>query len=266
MTKHIFIKSLIFCFITLSLISCDSGSSTSPKESNPYFPTSEGSYWIYEVYDVETEGEIDEESKEIDSVVSVSPKRVDGKDASVFARYTIDEIFAEKTGESYYFTDDVKIYFHVGEIGSRLDTNIFPVNDFFDEPWLPFIDIEDDLWRIYKKNLEDISIPGFAGVKIEGEIEVNGSSEGLEQIEFGGRSETAMVFLMETSFVGKLKFGNLVLPITFEQDSRYYLVENIGAAIIEVDPVPDAFSLPIPDAPSIDFPGSYEELIRFDIK
>lgn len=266
MARHILLKSLIFCLITLSLISCDSGSSTSPNKSNPYFPTGEGTYLIYETYELDADGEIVEDSKEIDSVVSVAPKSVDGKDAAVFERFLIDEGSTVKKGESYYFTDEIKIYFHVGEIGSRLDTNIFPVDDFFDEPWLPVIDIEDDLWRIYKKNLEDISIPGFGGVTIEGEIEVNGSKEGFEKIEFGGRSETAGVFLMETSFVGKLKFGNIILPITFEQDTRYFLVENIGAAIIKVDPVPDAFSLPIPDAPSIDFPGSYEELIRFDIK
>ncbi|MFH1050320.1 MAG: hypothetical protein V1779_05235 [bacterium] len=268
-------KILIPALIIFGLIACSERYPNSPyyddTESNGntvknkvrYFPDQIGSYWIYETYDLDTLDRIELTSLSIDSIIVESELMKANKKAKQFVRYSRSGLNYQKAGEFYYAIEGNKLYSLQTYLSKFFQGMPYQLVNFSDSEWIKIVDPDDDLWRIYRMNLEDVSIPNLPFVKLNGKIDVLASWEGKETLNVNGKSIVADEYLITFEFDADLTiplFGNINIGI--ERELYQYYANDIGLVFETLS----SSALSFPVVGNINLPGYQSKLIKFNIK
>ncbi len=143
------LKSL-FLFVSLSIVlalaSC-SNESTNPNNQfsmSSYFPTTQGSWWKYENWILDSTGARVKKHCE-DSVVIEGTAFIGGKQAIIMADYSRDTNGISRKDTSYIAIEGSKLLAFVNLIFSDGDSI----------PWLTMADLNSANWLIYEKSIRD---------------------------------------------------------------------------------------------------------------
>ncbi|MGA2297031.1 MAG: hypothetical protein ABSG15_05730 [FCB group bacterium] len=217
--------------LQFSLNSCSKNSTGPENTFVNYLPTKMGTYWVYDVYTLDSNGNRTSNIPTIDSTIISGTITKLGLVGSIFTSYTIDSSGTSTGTDTYYRSDSSKIYAFTNLITNMLPSQIpLPIND----AWLLIINPNSDLWRIYEQTVTDLQL--FVGVTITGDLNVEGSNEGTEMITIASNNFTARKFLIKMTFIGNLTTGTQTIPITYERKIYQDYVENIGLVKSHIEP------------------------------
>lgn len=250
--KHI----LILAMMALVIISCsdDSDSPTHPtgNKSTSFFPTSEGSYWIY---DIEVNGIPGTSGQDSTFVFgSVIKKNRDGVIFKSINSATND------ANEVYYSTEETKLYAY-SNFASSMGADGMPIDQLIEEQWLLMIDTNDADWKILRTDKESRNIE-FGGFALKADI----------QIQADGERTLDTVYTIENKEYQCQKYSIFVqfnitpdgYPVNFVVDLKQniYMVDKIGI----VEHYQHPFELELPIIGSQQFPSMRKKLLRYNIK
>lgn len=238
-------KVLLLISAVAILASCSDDKTTNPdpSDSENYFATTKGSYWIYEN---ETEDETEGTIITKDSVALESVEQKDGKEAYNCKTYSDTDnngTYETNSGtETFYATAEGKLYIHkdaflpdgLGE-GSPLD---FSGQIQFKDDWIKIADDSDDDWDILESKI-DLTIPG-AGFTITGNVDSEGeNTKKTKEVTVNGVKMTAYGYKVDINFNGNASTDliPLPIPIVFTSSTTYWIAAGIGPVMIETAPV-----------------------------
>ncbi len=234
---------LIILTLTMMLISCGKNDFTSPY-GNPelntdnnvkqytisIFPTDLNRYWIYESFSTDEQNNILNESLTYDSVVVSNQIKKLGKKCFVFITFNKNDNNYQKIREDYYFIENTQVWTPENWLDQFITDNL-PINflPLQDTNLIKILDIEDDLWRIYRIKLDQANIPNYPLVNVSGKADILCSWEGKTTVTTKiGKFEAdeylttiSMNLTLEIPFLGK---QNIVIDREY---TRFY-VNKIG--------------------------------------
>lgn len=222
----------------LAFMSC-SEDVTAPSKGT-YLPANKGTWWIMEDYATDSLG--NKEGSPSTSTITVGNTfDLNGKKAIEYINTSQD------------VPNDTTLYATEGQIVYIDGTQFNQVGEFFSAvlgggtapdinlnlTWVKIADPNTTSWEVAKVQIPetDVSdvIGGGAGIKayLNGEIRVNGSQAGTEQITIKGKTYTASVFNMNIEFAGKVNTTIIFAKVDLASISvligqKFYFVEGIG--------------------------------------
>ena len=267
--KVLFIISILF-----GLTACSERYPNSPYEdefgfdentSNKLrlFPNEVGSYWIYEIYDLDSMNVKMNASKRYDSTVVEAELVKAGKTAKLFSTYTKNNTSYQKSVENYYAVERKKLLTLQSYLSKFFQGVPIQLANFSNTEWITLIDSDDDLWRIYRMKLENVSIPNYPFITLNGKIEVLASWEGKKKMTFKGNTVDADEYLLTFEFDADITipvFGKVNIGIDRELNQFY--VNDIGLIYEKLS----SSGLSIPLIGSINLNGYESKLISYHIK
>ncbi len=249
-------KYLSLLLMAFAIFACSDDNSNSPvtpkNNSSSFFPTSDGSYWIYDVIVDSPQSEVTQ-----DSVYLSGPITVLDRSGYVF---TTKNSATEETNDVYYSVEGSKIYAFSNFIASASFDGL-PTEEFFEDQWLMAVDSSDSDWRIIKTEKEVRTI-NYGGQDLEVEVEVSADGERAQDTVFTINNEThycqKYTLSMNVSMTLKL------MPIAFDVDilQDMYLVNGIG----KVMQIQRSIEMEIPGIGTQNMPSMMTKLIRYNIK
>lgn len=253
-------KLLVLIGAVVLLASCSDDTTTNPddnpSESENYFATTQGSYWIYE-----NETESEETGKVItkDSVALKSVEQKDGKEAYNCKTYSD----ADNNG-SYETSSDTETFYATakGELYIHKDAFLPPAlagGGFFDfadqiefkSDWIKIADDGDSDWDIVESEI-NITIPDF-GFIVTGDVDSEGENlNKTKEVSVNGEIITTYGYKVDVNFKGNIRTDiiPIPIPIEFTTSTTYWVAKGIGPVIIETEEtvIESAFADSFPDA------------------
>jgi len=267
------IKKILIPLLIIGLFSCSERYPNSPfyededfistKNKVRYFPDNIGSYWKYETFQLDTLNRIVLTSLEVDSIVVENELMKANKKAKQFVVYTMSDMTYQKTNEFFYSIEGNKLFALQTYLSKFFKGIPFQLANFSDNEWIKIVDPDDDLWRIYRLKLENVSIPNLPLGKMNGKIDILASWEGKKNIIINGNSVVTDEYLITFEFNADLTipiFGNLSIGI--ERELYQYYANDIGLVYENLS----SSSLGFPIFGNIELPGYQSKLIEFNIK
>lgn len=237
-------KLLILLCSVVIFTACSDDSSTNPDGENPpnsenYFATTQGSYWVYEN---ETEDEENGKVVTKDSVALKSVSQKDGKEAYNCDTYTDSDnngsYETSQDSETFYATAKGKLYIHkdaflpeefAGGGLINLDGQIK-----FKEDWIKIADDSDDDWDIVKSPI-DLTLEGL-GFNVKGDLDSEGENlKKTKEVSVNGKMITTYAYKVKINFNGNIlsQAFPLPVPIKFTTSTTYWIAKGIGPVVIE---------------------------------
>ncbi|MFP4370115.1 MAG: hypothetical protein ACLFR2_11085 [Candidatus Kapaibacterium sp.] len=228
-------KILAFFAALLILASCKDNSSE--PSNSPLLPMDEGNYWIYEHYDKDTLGNIQESSLEYDSTAVHGPVTINGRSGMVFRSYFRspgNNYDLEDYTDDYYSEDNDHLYAHTSVMTDMLGGFLTPDEIGLEEGWLRIIDRNQNIWPIDTVKIDTINIP-FLGIPLYGDIIIMGSKNNTKSFTVKGENINATDYLIQFEFEGFTQYNGFAIPIEFTQKQHYYFYSGIGLISQEVE-------------------------------
>ena len=221
------------CFLAISLLlaaSCSDDSPTKPSADKTYLPTTNGTYWLSEVYTLDTNGRLDTQPYYDSLIVSGTETKLE-KLANVFNGFISQnrsQWSANRT--EYYYIERNKIYTHSdifkSIFGLKLDEANFDLPIEYPNEWYLFIDPNSNSWQIDTLILSDIPIELLGTTRsVDATIIIRGSKGNTETVTFKGQQYTAQIFNIEFSLDGKI---DKLLPVKISRKLSLWMVDGLG--------------------------------------
>lgn len=252
---------------------------TAPSKGT-FLPTNTGTWWEMEIYPTDSLGNKDGISSSSTITVGTS--------------YPLNGRTATQYIDRYDDSSDTTLYSSEGQIVYIDGTQFNQIGTYFSAilgggtapdinlnlTWVKIADPNTPSWEVAKVPIPETDVSdviGGGGIKayLNGEIRVNGSQAGTEQITIKGKTHTASVFNMNIEFAGKVNttvfFAKVDLAsISVLIGQKFYFVDGIGLVksvnsgqTFELKPI--SSTLPIPGQKS-KTGGSVSTVIDYNIK
>ncbi|GIV53974.1 MAG: hypothetical protein KatS3mg039_0492 [Candidatus Kapaibacterium sp.] len=195
-------RSLVIVASTILMTSwfaaCKSGT-TNPTTPPDYMPMSEGNYWVYESYDLDSTGNRTGQAT-YDSVVVGAALQLSGRTASPFYHF-----YSDGSKDTLYFSKDADgnlwqyFTFEIGDLASSVSNppTIPP-------RWVKVASVGSETsWTILDTTFTDIQVQGQP-ITFNLTVKVTISKAGTESVTVGGKSYTAQKFSWKTDLIPSL--------------------------------------------------------------
>jgi hypothetical protein len=204
----------------LLLNSCKDEKTVTPSEEKNYFPSSNGSYWIYNRTYVEN----NEPKTTNDSTVIVGSETIHSQTASKYSMY-FDGTFKE----SYFrYSNESKLYALPTELLPTELAQLIPPG-ILPDAWVVLADDKQSSWEMFSFNISELPIEVMGqNAKLNGVVTVKGTKGSTKNIDVSGTSVVAQEFTTTISYVGKLNLAGVDFNLTFNIDTQNYYSDNIG--------------------------------------
>lgn len=282
----------------LSLSSCtddnkptDGGSATISSS----FPMTNGSYWVYQNQEIDTNGAVVPAIIGFDSTVAGAGYSLDGKTAVDFNTYSADEngvYTSEASGTTIYAKEGNIVYTSSSSMLADMIEGqglpIAPADLAKIDKWL--IAMQDKaIWEVLSLPMEidDVPFLGDLPVKVglKATVGITGAKIGNDQVVVAGKTYNATKFAMNIGFIGDLALsesfvvlpkGTKVATIASPMVTNIWIVDGIGIVKtrtsnselkIEIVPAVKAFAENLGIADMAEkTPGSVSTLVRYNVK
>lgn len=210
-------------------------------------PNKVGSYWVYEWFEVDENGNKNLESMTTDSMFVVGPATKEGKSCTEYKTISDgDEI------SSFMYVEGSKLY----SFSEALSTDLLPVPL---EQWILLADFEGTTWVILKDStISGIELPDAPGVTLDVTIGITGTKGGTIPIPVGSNTFTAQEFSMNLKITAKLAGLQIA---DFTKVIKNYFVQDIGL----IQSSSDANKVSILGMGEMTVPGFFQNLVRYNI-
>ena len=207
----------------------DNNDNTVKTSSIDIFPTQKGNFWIYESFTLDTINNRIENSLTYDSVVVTEKNIVDNNKVWTFSTYNNSTGNYSLQNNDFYTIMDNQVWTPEVWINNLIGDLPFSILPFSETELVKILDTKDDLWRIYRLNLENANIPNLPLGNINGKVDILCSWEGKININVLSKNVSADQYLTtmyfnisaDVPFIGKLN-------INIERELYQYYVKNIG--------------------------------------
>lgn len=213
--KRYFLPTLVLAFGTLWLSSCKSGT-TNPNEPANLLPLTEGNYWVYERYELDS-NEQRTGAPTYDSVVVGAAIQLAGRQAYPLYSFSDDD-----THDTTYLSKDAE-----GNIWQYMDFSAGDAVPGFELPalpprWVKIVSVSSETsWTTLDTTLT-LQVPGIP-IPQTLSIKVTNAKAGTDTVTVSSKSYTAQKFTM-TYDVRVASLGN------FSGTTTYSYVASIGRA------------------------------------
>lgn len=190
--KRYFLPTLVLAFGTLWLSSCKSGT-TNPNEPANLLPLTEGNYWVYERYELDS-NEQRTGAPTYDSVVVGAAIQLAGRQAYPLYSFSDDD-----THDTTYLSKDAE-----GNIWQYMDFSVGEVVPGVQLPalsarWVKMVSVgSESSWTI----LDTTVSFQYSGLPLTMQIKVTNEKAGTEAVTIGSKTYTAQKFTM--TYTGKV--------------------------------------------------------------
>lgn len=227
------------------LVSCSDDKTTTPTEVN-YFPLSNGNYWTYENYMLDSTGKQVQNSKSIDSVLVV---RQEVEDVLSMKGVTIS---VAKHHYSNKNPEEQKLYYTKDALYQKFDQipgvggEIFgiKIKDYIPLNWILLIDFKNTNWTVIPQGnvkIADQTISGVGRVDIELNYTLVGQKGTQKQFTIKGKTVTANEYKLGFKLSGNLILKDLFnakVPISeITIPTSMYFADGIGLVYTRTDGV-----------------------------
>ncbi|MFA7326795.1 MAG: hypothetical protein WC121_09040 [Candidatus Kapaibacterium sp.] len=229
MKLRITILTIISLAIILVISGCDNKETTSPDGDNNYLELKAYNFWDYSVYDLDSEGEIIEESAVFKSIHLLDEETLDKRSA-----YKI--FYDTKTDNSLFThisTDEDGIYLYMDEIN---------LNNYVTDPsttsnipilipgWIKIMDFNNNEWESFFFELTDQVIEQDT---VSGKVQITGKKQSTKEITYIGKTYTADVVKLTIDLSAKSLSPSGNMERAAKSDIIYTFIEGIGIYSIE---------------------------------
>ncbi|MES2764980.1 MAG: hypothetical protein V4642_03875 [Bacteroidota bacterium] len=234
-----------------------------PTTTANYYPTTTGSYWVYEDHAIDTNGTQSTEVMSTDSTYAGGQKTVGDKVANEFMTRTVSE-FGDTTTSSYSYSEDSQIYSYINA------AEFSPLGGEAASMWVKTADFKATTeWTALTQELPAIEVPaeltgGFA-VSVTPKYTMKGKKGTMQAVTFEGKSMQAQEIISTTSVtLDKIKLSGFPTgqSVSFDVINKSYFVENIGM----VKSVTEPYSFSFPGIGTMKQEGNAQILVRHSIK
>lgn len=266
MKIKLFLLALILPIIFVSCKDDDSDPITPANKT--YMPLKANNYWIYDTYTLNMDNSIQAESKEKDSLVTISSQTFLERDAYLVKQYTDNELSADR----YFDYESNKFYVESNYLlpFSSSSTSSFALPlDKITNQWVVLADFNaTSSWTILTHQFanEPITFPGLpAGIKFNANYTVKGTKGGTSAITVGSASLQATEFTIEHKISGTLNYSIISAPLEFTIVQKFYFAENIGIVKSLTESKTVSFTITGLGNQSFDINGHQKNLIRYNV-
>jgi hypothetical protein len=233
MRKKHFLLLLLVSFLAVWMLNSCSNSSSPTDDTNNLFPVTNNSYWIFNKYPLDmNNAQVTTGQPTVDSIVITGTLTKLSKTASVFADYINQAGTYIKSGESYAYTENKKIFIHSDLIKGIVDVDKLPIKLPFDVPeqWIQVADPNSDKWDILTQPITNVTInvPSYGDFIVNGTLKIAGKKSGTENITVNGSSLNANKFTMTVSFDGTITYMSYPVALSFSRNLNFWFVNNVG--------------------------------------
>lgn len=235
----------------LLLQSCSEDNSTNNTTPKTYFPTTVGSWWIYQSFDLDSNGVKVPESVAYDTSRIIGSFNVSGKLATAMESRSSNG----SVDTNYFSYETDKIY----TLLSIFNNDMIPIEG---SQWVLIADFNASNWTILKDTtFAPSEIPGLGTVTPT--LGITGRKGNSTNVVVKGKAIPSQEFIITMKFNLKVSIPGVPLPIngTFEVINHIYFGENVGSVLQQTDPSEINFVVI-----QQKIPGSRSELIEYSIK
>ena len=246
---------LLLLFVGLAALgacSDDDDNNTNPSGSKIY-PTTAGSYWIYNSYATDSNN-VEVFTGEVDSTVCLGTETYLGKSATALMHYYFEDGEQTSTEKSYFYEENSKIYLSSGELASN--SPIGDDNSLISPRWMKMYDANESDWIIFDTTFTNLDFS--EGVDFTGSMTISGKKSSDASLQVNGKSVTAKHAIIKVQFSGNVSLMGQTIPVAFTQTNHAYVSTGIGLVAMVTDPT----TLPLMGTS----PGTATRLIRYLIK
>ncbi|MBP7214775.1 MAG: hypothetical protein KBA52_03960 [Candidatus Kapabacteria bacterium] len=248
----------------------DDNNPVNPAVKN-YFPLSVGSYWVYEKYTLDSNNNRISTSLVVDSAYckSTAQEIINDVTQNIYTLAHFSSNLTNPDQEFYVYNDQI---YQKYQLAPGIDLSAFGVNvnDYLNLDWMLLIDQKNSSWISYpQKSLElpAISFPNVGDVILTLILKLDGTSKGDGSYVLNNKPISTKDYELDWTVSGTAKIPSLgaigsAIPIPeFKLQTIYKLADGIGIVNI----VTDSQKVSILNLISFQFPGSEQNLIRYNI-
>ena len=195
------------------------------------FPITNGSYWVYEKYQLDSLNNRITPYTCLDSNVITGTKSLLGQTASILSGFTNESGAYVAKNDQYYYTNNNILYTHsswfddlmsIGGQGFKLPFNI-------DEQWFKIIDPSNNSWQIFQKTFNKET---FQFGTVTGTLTINAINKGYETV--AGYSNCLKITYPFT-FVGSVNVYNTDIPLNITRNMHVWYSNGTGKVMIRIE-------------------------------
>lgn len=246
---------LLLLFVGMAALGAcsDDDNSTNPTTDGKIFPTTAGSYWFYNNYDVDsTNQEI--YNGEVDSTVCLGTENYLGKTAIALMHYYFKDNEPNGSDKSYIAEENSKVYVLSEDVSG--DTPLGDGSSIIGTRWLKVYDANEDSWMIFDTTLTAASFGDQTS--FTGGFTMTGKKSTDKSFLINGKSINANQAIMKVVISGNVSTGGYALPISLTFTTHLYFAKGIGLIATVTDPT----TIPVFGTN----PGTALRLQRYQIK
>ncbi len=248
------LKYLFYIICLPILIASCVNNSPTDANSTSLLPHNPGTYWVYEDYMLDSNGNIMTNSLIYDSTIVAGNITIHDTTGTIFLTYTIGN--TGKVDSAFFHSSDQKVYVYSNYFTNILSRLPFSLNIPLPEQWMKLVDENDEDWRLMDQEIPETEI--INGVTLSGTISLYGSKSGIATINAESKNFNTKKFTLKMTFSGTVKYSTYNIPINFVRNTYLYFTDGVGLIKSVSDPVKiNVFILP-----PINFPGEEQTLIR----
>jgi hypothetical protein len=271
MKKVIF--SILFVATIALLSSCSSDNSTNPTTNGKPLPLSQGNYWIYDNYSLDSTNTKVASSKTTDSVVI---KQTFVEDVLTYKGVTVYESETTNSASQFpmttrYYTNDNGIYQKFSSIpGFPSDLFGLKLGDLVNIGWILYIDTKNPSWVSLPEQsltLDSLQIPQAGNIKLTLKFSMNGTKGTTKQFTINGKNFTGQGYVTSIKITGTVTLLDIprLPPVPLSEiniPTTTYYVDGIGMVYSKSD----SFKVSIGTFFNQTFEGTERTLIRYNVK
>lgn len=214
----------------LAISGCAKKEITGPDSDINYLELKAYNYWDYDVYDLDFEGNIIEESATLKSFHLLDEEPLDKR--------TAYEIFFDTGRDNELFThistDEDGIYLYMNEI----NLNNLVANPIFNTDnlpilipgWIKVMDFKNNEWESFFFELTNQVIEQDT---VSGKVQITGKKRSTKEVKYSGKTYTADVVKLTIDLSANLKSPKGSIEQSSKSDIIYTFVKGIGIYSIE---------------------------------
>lgn len=229
------------------------------SSNDDLLPITNGSYWVYEKYELDTLNNRITPYTCLDSNVITGTKSLLGQTASILSGFTNESGSYVAKNDQYYYKSSEVLYTHsswfddlmsIGGQGFKLPFNI-------DEQWFKIIDPISNNWQIFQKAFNKET---FQFGTVTGTLTINAVNKGYENV---GSYTNCLKITYPFTFVGSVNVYNQDIPLNITRNMHVWYSNGTGKVMIRIETT--KITLFSGSAPTV-VPGYDLVLVRKSIK
>lgn len=240
-SKHLIM--LGFLCLMVFAVSCSedddngNGNGNDPSAGDTYFKNATGSYWIYNYFDLDEDGNEVPDTRVEDSVVVTGTDQIGGKNAIVIETFSEGESI-----EDYLYVDGDQLWAWAPYIAPDVE-DLGPLKDapiILDDMWVKIADFNANSWGLDTINVPKMTFnyEGIGDIDVEGDFMYFVKKGTAGTMDINGTSYKTQEFNVIYKFDGEFTVEIFPMPIekSFEIVNHYIYAEGIGLVKRKLDP------------------------------